>query len=221
SLPASHTPLVRSLRAPSLYAFSHATPPPPFASHRFALRLVPPKNRFALLLEMLCLYALSDAKPLRTFAGNAMSLRIIPRKNASHFCWKCFVSTHYPTHNRFALFLEMLCLYALSYAKPLRTFAGNALSLRIIPRKTASHFCWKCYVSTHYPTQNRFALLLEMLCLYALSHAKTATHFCWKCYVSTHCPTQNRCALLLEMLCLYALSHAKTLRTLVVSHQVV
>src|SRR5690606_27714846 len=55
------------------------------------------------------------------------------------------------------------CFCALSNAKPLRTFAGNALSLRIIQRKTASHFCWKCSVSTHYPTQNRFALLLEML----------------------------------------------------------
>ncbi|KAA9361397.1 hypothetical protein F3W84_20800 [Ochrobactrum quorumnocens] len=34
--------------------------------------------------------------------------RIILRKTASHFCWKCFVSTHLP------------------HAKPLRTFAGNA-----------------------------------------------------------------------------------------------
>src|SRR5690606_41135828 len=84
---------------------------------------------------------------------------IIPRKTAAHFCWKCSVSTHYPAQNRFALLLEMLCLYALSYAKPLRTFAGNALSLRIVPRK------------------NRFALLLEMLCLYALSDAKPLRTF--------------------------------------------
>src|SRR5690606_21737430 len=39
-----------------------------------------------------------------------------------------FVFTHYPTQNRFALLLEMhFCSYALSHAKPLRTFAGNAL----------------------------------------------------------------------------------------------
>src|SRR5690606_27980805 len=164
SLPASHTPLVRSLRAPSLYAFSHATPPPPFASHRFALRLVPPQNRFALLLEMLFLYALSDAKPLRTFAGNAMSLRIIPRKNASHFCWKCFVSTHYPTQNRFALLLEMLCLYALSHAKPLRTFAGNALAgaIGLAPGVLIADFFYRvraiafCRIGERLPYQTDF-----------------------------------------------------------------
>jgi len=39
------------------------------------------------------------------------------------------------------------------------------------------------FVFTHCPTQNRFALLLEMPC----------PNF-------THCPTQNRFALLLEML---------------------
>ncbi|KAB2719171.1 hypothetical protein F9K73_16190 [Brucella intermedia] len=39
-------------------------------------------------------------------------------------------------------------------------------------------------VLTHYPTQNRSALLLEMLCLIVL----------------THYPAQNRSALLLEML---------------------
>src|SRR5690606_14665924 len=38
----------------------------------------------------------------------------------------------------------MLCIYALSDAKAHRTFAGNALSLRIVRRKSASHFCWKC-----------------------------------------------------------------------------
>ncbi|KAB2734770.1 hypothetical protein F9K81_17740 [Brucella anthropi] len=37
--------------------------------------------------------------------------------------------------------------------------------LHITPSKTASHFCWKCsvFVFSHCPTQNRFALLLEML----------------------------------------------------------
>src|SRR5690606_3814494 len=30
-------------------------------------------------------------------------------------------------------------------------------------RKTAPHFCWKCSLLPHCPTQNRFALLLEML----------------------------------------------------------
>jgi len=59
----------------------------------------------------------------------------------------CSFSAHYPAQNRFALLLEMLALF-----------------LRIIPRKTASHFCWKCSLFfTHYPAQNRFAFLLEML----------------------------------------------------------
>src|SRR5690606_38957832 len=60
---------------------------------------------------------------------------------------------------------------ALSYAKPLRTFAGNARFQRIVLRKTAPHFCWKCSFSTHYPTQNRFALLLEMLRIIASGQA--------------------------------------------------
>src|SRR5690606_706363 len=58
----------------------------------------------------------------------ALVSRIIQRKTASHFCWKCFVFPHCPTQNRFALLLEMLCSTALSNAKPLRTFAGNALN---------------------------------------------------------------------------------------------
>ncbi|MBB3215295.1 hypothetical protein FHW72_000341 [Ochrobactrum sp. RC6B] len=93
----------------------------------------PAQNRFALLLEMLALF-----------------LRIIPRKTASHFCWKC-----------------LLFFYALSRAKPLRTFAGNA-----------------CSFFTHYPAQNRSALLLEMLALFLriILH-KTASHFCWKCWM--------------------------------------
>ncbi|MGN6448100.1 MAG: hypothetical protein ACTHLK_05770 [Brucella intermedia] len=57
----------------------------------------------------------------------------------------------------------LLFFCALSRAKPLRTFAGNA-----------------CSFSAHYPAQNRFSLLLEML--------------------AAHYPTQNRSALLLEML---------------------
>src|SRR5690606_27275306 len=52
---------------------------------------------------------------------------------------------------------------ALSNAKPLRTFAGNAL------------------LPTHCPTQNRFALLLEMLSFQRIVQHKTASHFCWKC----------------------------------------
>src|SRR5690606_36361142 len=127
------------------------------------------------------------------------------RKTASHFCWKCSVSTHYPTQNRCALLLEMLCLYALSRAKPLRTFAGNALSLRIVLRKTASHFCWKCSVSTHCPTQKPLRTFAGNAMSLRIVRRKTAAHFCWKCYVSTHYPTQKRFALLLEMLCLYAL----------------
>ncbi|KAB2697404.1 hypothetical protein [Brucella intermedia] len=39
----------------------------------------------------------------------ALFLRIVPRKTAPHFCWKC-----------------LLFFYALSRAKPLLTFAGNA-----------------------------------------------------------------------------------------------
>src|SRR5690606_25352696 len=55
-------------------------------------------------------------------------------------------------------------------------------------------------VSAHCPTQNRFALLLEMLCF---THCPTQNRFAllleMLCF--THCPTQNRFALLLEMLC--------------------
>src|SRR5690606_39578747 len=131
-----------------------------------------------------------------------------------------FFPTHCPTQNRYALLLEMLFVS------------------RIFLRKTASHFCWKCFLSnalsyakplrtfagnalclTHFPTQNRFALLLEMLSFQRIVLRKTATHFCWKCSLShafsyakplrtfagnalclTHFPTQNRFALLLEML---------------------
>src|SRR5690606_5293893 len=141
--------------------------------------------------------------------------RIVLRKTTSHFCWKCSLS------------------HALSYAKPLRTFAGNALCLthcptqnrfarllemlfvsRIVLRKTASHFCWKCSLChsfpyakqlytlaenalclTHCPTQNRFALLLEMLFVSRILLRKTAPHSCWKCSLS------------------HALSYAKPLRT--------
>ncbi|MBA8842787.1 hypothetical protein FHW02_000803 [Ochrobactrum sp. RH1CCR137] len=67
---------------------------------------------------------------------------------------------------------------------PVQLLEMLALFLRIIPRKTVSHFCWKCSLffcalsyakplltfagnarsfSAHYPTQNRFSLLLEML----------------------------------------------------------
>src|SRR5690606_28396132 len=76
---------------------------------------------------MLSIVTLSDAKPLRTFAGNVLYCRIVLRKTASHFCWKCSLLPHCPTQNRFALLLEMLSIAALSCAKPLRTFAGNAL----------------------------------------------------------------------------------------------
>src|SRR5690606_31681462 len=76
--------------------------------------------------------------------STVLCARIVQRKTASHFCWKCFLSAHCPTQNRFALSLEMLSIRALSNAKPLRTFAGNAFFPRIIQRKTASHFCWKC-----------------------------------------------------------------------------
>src|SRR5690606_38942090 len=109
--------------------------------------------------------------------------RIILRKTASHFCWKCSLSD------------------ALSCAKPLHTFAGNALC------------------PTHYPTQKGFILLLEMRYGRRIVLRKSASHFCWKCSLSdalsyakalhtfagnalcpTHCPAQNRFALLLEML---------------------
>jgi len=89
---------------------------------------------------------------------------------------------------------------ALSDAKPLRTFAGNALSLRIVRRKTAEHFCWKCSVFTHCPTQNRGALLLEMLVSWRIILRKTAAHFCWKCLYPGALSYENRCALSLEML---------------------
>src|SRR5690606_31747015 len=159
----------------------------------------PAQNRCALLLEMLTSPALSCAKPLRTFAGNAHFSRIVLRKTAAHFCWKCSLLTNCPSQNRCALLLEMLTSPALSCAKPLRTFAGNVHFSRIVLRKTAARFCWKCSLLPHCPTQNRFALLLEMLTSPALSCAKplrtfagnahfsrivrrkTAAHFCWKC----------------------------------------
>src|SRR5690606_6046303 len=109
-------------------------------------------------------HALSHAKPLRTFAGNALCLthfptqnrfalllemlsfqRIVLRKTATHFCWKCSLS------------------HAFSYAKPLRTFAGNAL------------------FPMHCSKQSRYALLLEMLFVSRIFLRKTASHFCWKC----------------------------------------
>src|SRR6185312_9135543 len=90
--------------------------------------------------------------------------------------------SHFRTQNRFALLLEMLFV------------------CRISGRKTASHFCWKCFCSAafpdakplhtfagnafvlpHFRTQNRFALLLEMLLFCRISGRKTASHFCWKC----------------------------------------
>src|SRR5690606_30613012 len=109
--------------------------------------------------------ALSCAKALHTFAGNALCpthcpaqkrftlllemlfvRRIVLRKSASHFCWKCSLSD------------------ALSCAKALHTFAGNALCLM------------------HCPAQKRFTLLLEMLFVRRIVLRKTASHFCWKCF---------------------------------------
>src|SRR5690606_17012450 len=64
-------------------------------------------------------------------------------------------------------------------AKSLRTSLEccNCSSLfRISGRKTAAHFCWKCFsLLPHCPTQNRFALLLEMLCLPVTTTAKPAS----------------------------------------------
>src|SRR5690606_19738867 len=137
----------------------------------------PAQNRCALSLEMLTSPALSDAKPLRTFAGNAHFSRIVLRKTAAHFCWKCSLPPHCPAQNRCALLLEMLTSPAFSCAKPLRTFAGNAHFSRIVLRKTAARFCWKCSLLPHCPTQNRFALLLEMLTFPALSCAKPLRTF--------------------------------------------
>src|SRR5690606_32601502 len=114
----------------------------------------------------------------------AKSSRLYCHNNfAAHFCWKCSLSD------------------ALSYAKALHTFAGNALCL------------------THCPAQNRFALLLDMLFVRRIFLRKPASHFCWKCSLSdalscakplrtfagnalflTHYPAQKRFKLLLEML---------------------
>jgi len=96
-----------------------------------------------------------------TFGGCTLA-RALPLLRVAEWLHR-FVCAHCPTQNRFALLLEMLSIRALSNAKPLRSFAGNAFYPRIVQRKTASHFCWKCFFSAHYPTQNRFALLLEML----------------------------------------------------------
>src|SRR5690606_40276729 len=90
--------------------------------------ILPEQLRCALLLEMLFVR------------------RIVLRKTASHFCWKCSLSD------------------ALSCAKALHTFAGNALC------------------PTHCPAQKRVTLLLEMLFVRRIVLRKTASHFCWKCF---------------------------------------
>ncbi|OAB84420.1 hypothetical protein A4G21_17825 [Brucella intermedia] len=58
---------------------------------------------------------------------------------------------HYPTQNRFALLLEMLCLYALSNAKPLRTFAGNASVYQFCLRQIQPSFS-ESKISASLPT---------------------------------------------------------------------
>ncbi|WP_192798804.1 hypothetical protein [Brucella intermedia] len=68
----------------------------------------------------------------RSIAGNACSFFThYPAQNRFAFFAgnACSFSAHYPTQNRFSLLLEMLALF-----------------LRIIPRKTAPHFCWKCWM---------------------------------------------------------------------------
>ncbi len=55
------------------------------------------------------------------------------------------------------------------------------------------------FVFTHYPAQNRFALLLEMPVL-VLRIVRFALLLEMLCPYFTHYPTQNRFALLLEML---------------------
>src|SRR5690606_29993379 len=45
-------------------------------------------------------------------------------------CRKCSLLPNCPTQNRYALLLEMLCLSHYPTQKPLRSFAGNARSLR-------------------------------------------------------------------------------------------
>ncbi|EEQ95517.1 hypothetical protein F9K88_01080 [Brucella intermedia] len=61
-------------------------------------------------MEMLVLFLrIIPRKTASHFFWKCLLLRIIPRKTASHFCWKC-----------------LLFFCALSYAKPLRTFAENA-----------------------------------------------------------------------------------------------
>ncbi|TAV82252.1 hypothetical protein ELI24_39390, partial [Rhizobium ruizarguesonis] len=81
------------------------------------------------------------------------------------------------------------------------------------------HFCWNCSVfcSAQFRTQNRCALLLELLCLLfcAIPNAKPLCTFAGSVFCSAQFRTQNRCALLLELLCLLfcAIPNAKPLCT--------
>src|SRR5690606_19787145 len=81
--------------------------------------------------------------------------RVVARRKLQHGK-RLLKQFRFSPNRRIAL---SVCLHALSYAKPLRTFAGNAFFL------------------THCPTQNRFALLLEMLVSNALSCAKPLRTF--------------------------------------------
>ncbi|KAB2697700.1 hypothetical protein F9K79_16835 [Ochrobactrum sp. Kaboul] len=90
-------------------------------------------------------------------------------------------------------------------ALALPDYFRERLSLREVPDLTESLEPLYLVVFAHYPTQNRYALLLEML--QASGQRNSLERFRLKrnrgtalsrCF--THYPTQNRYALLLEML---------------------
>src|SRR5690606_7961682 len=127
----------------------------------------------------------------------------------------------FPLNRGIVLFV---CYRVFSYAKPLRTLAGNGVFWRIVLCKGGLHLCWKYFRSSHCSALSRFALLLDMHSRVAFRYAKplrtlagndvfwrivlckAALHFCRKCTRGWHFATQNCFALLLGMLCSGAFS---------------
>ena len=115
----------------------------------------------------------------------------------------------FPLNRGIVLFV---CYRVFSYAKPLRTLAGNGVFWRIVLCKAASHLCWKCFLSLHCSALSRFALLLEMHSRVAFRYAKLFGAFAgnavfWGVFLS------RSASHLLKILSLVALSRAKPLCT--------
>src|SRR5690606_15098574 len=133
----------------------------------------------------------------------------------------------FPLNRGIVLFV---CYRVFSYAKPLRTLAGNGVFWRIVLCKGGLHLCWKYFRSSHCSALSRFALLLDMHSRVAFRYAKplralagndvlwrivlckAALHLCWKCFRSSQCPSQSRVALLQDMHSRVAFRYAKLFR---------